>query len=130
MQFTTQGTLLEALDICLVVLEKDRVVGKMPVSSKTKQIAGVLHGGASAALVETVASIASCLNINMETHEALGTELNISHLRAISDGNVIGVATPIRIGRTIHVWNVIISKENAPEVLIATGRCSVFIKKK
>ena len=128
MNFKTEGTLLEALDISLTVLNKDQVIGRMPISNKTKQIAGVLHGGASAALLETVASIGSCLNINMDTHEALGTELNISHLRAASEGFVLGVATPIRIGRSMHVWNVVIHKEEDANVIVAIGRCSVFVK--
>ena len=130
MNFTTKDTLLENLDINLTLLDKTKVIATMPVSSKTKQIAGILHGGASAALLETVASIGSCLNINMQKQEAFGIELNISHLNAVSDDYVEATATPIRLGRSLHVWNVDIFSKKNPKIKVATGRCSVYVRNK
>lgn len=130
MNFTTKNTLIEALGITLELLDKNRVVANMPVDHRTKQIVGVLHGGASAALLETAASIGSCLNIDMKSQNALGTELNISHLRAVADGSVTAVATPTRLGKTLHVWDVSIYVTGNPEMLVSKGRCSVYIKNK
>ena len=130
MQFNINNTLLAALGIELTTLDKDKVIGKMPVDDRTKQILGVLHGGASAALIETLASIGSCLNIDMNKEIALGVELNCSHLKSLSDGFVVGEATPIRIGKSLHVWSVKLYKENDPNYKISEGRCSVFVKSK
>lgn len=128
MEFTTKNTLLEALGIDLITLDKNKVIATMPVDHRTKQILGVLHGGASAALLETVASIGSCLNIDMNTHAALGVELNISHLRAVDSGTVTAEACPIRLGKNLHVWEVHIFETGNIDRTIAKGRCSVFIK--
>jgi 1,4-dihydroxy-2-naphthoyl-CoA hydrolase len=130
MNINISNTLLESLDIKLLILEKRLVSASMPVSEKTKQIVGILHGGASAALLETVASIGSYLNIDPTTHDAVGTELNISHLKAMKDGYVLANATPIRIGRTIHVWDVKIVDMDRQDQIVATGRCSLLIRKK
>jgi 1,4-dihydroxy-2-naphthoyl-CoA hydrolase len=129
MEFGIKNTLLESLEIVLIKLEKNLVSASMPVSGKTKQIAGILHGGASAALLETVASIGSYLNIDTKTHAAVGTELNISHLSSMSEGFVLAEASPIRIGKSIHVWNVVITDHEDRNKIVATGRCSLFIKK-
>lgn len=130
MHFTTKNTLIEALGITLELLDKNKVVASMPVDHRTKQIVGVLHGGASAALLETVASIGSCLNIDMNSQNALGTELNISHLRAVADGSITAVATPARLGKTLHVWDVSIHVTGNPGMLVSKGRCSVYVKNK
>jgi 1,4-dihydroxy-2-naphthoyl-CoA hydrolase len=129
MNISTENTLLESLEIKLITSEKNLVSASMPVSNKTKQIAGILHGGASAALLETVASIGSYLNINTTTHAAVGTELNISHLKAMKEGFVLANATPIRIGKSIHVWDVKILNMADHSQIVATGRCSLFIRK-
>ena len=81
--------------------------------------------GASAALIETLASVGSYLNINPETHYAVGTELNVSHISSAHRGKVTGEARPIKIGRNIHFWNVEIKQD---EKLVSTGRCSLFIQ--
>ena len=125
-----KGTLLESLDIEFLILSKEKVSARMPISNKTKQIFGVLHGGASAALLETVASVGSCLNIKMDSQNALGIELNISHLRSMREGFVVATATPIRLGKSIHVWTVTIANEADSAFIVAEGRCSVFIKDK
>ncbi len=120
-------TLMKSLGIEFINLDKNELVAKMPVNEKTFQIEGILHGGASAALIETLASVGSYLHIDPKKQIAVGTELNISHLSSAREDWVTGTAKPIRIGKNIHVWNVEVHQESK---LISTGRCSLFIKER
>jgi len=129
----TNNTLAEALGIELLQVDKDIVKARMPVDKRTKQPMGLLHGGATAALIETLASIGSYKNIaNEKGSAAVGVELNVSHLSSASEGWVIGIAKPIRLGKSIHVWNVEVFKEEADtgqnSKLISSGRCTLFIR--
>ena len=123
---TYENTLLETLGIRPTEVSKDRVVLEMDVGPKVHQPMGLLHGGASAVLAETAASLAAYLNCDPEREFAVGTDLNISHLRARRDGTVIATATPVRKGRTLHVWNIdIIDQEG---VAVAVARCTLAIR--
>jgi uncharacterized protein (TIGR00369 family) len=88
---------------------------------------GVLHGGASAVLAESAASIGTWLNCDPEREYAVGVELNISHLRGRRDGTVTATAVPVRKGRSLHVWAVEIASEDGE--LVAVARCTVAIRK-
>ena len=115
----------EAIGIELVLLTPDRVVATMPVDDRTRQPFGLLHGGASAALAETVASLGAFLNIDSDTHAAVGVELNANHMRAKTGGTVTATATPLRRGRTIHVWDIRIEDEESR--LVCVSRCTLAI---
>lgn len=78
----------------------------MPVDQRTKQPLGILHGGASVVLAETLGSMASNLVINRDEWVAVGLEINANHLRPVSEGSVNGICTPIHIGRKTHVWDI------------------------
>ncbi len=108
----TSDTLLEALDIKITDIGKNFVKGKMPVNHKTKQPFGILHGGASVALAETLGSIAGGLQVNQKTHNVVGIEINASHLKSIKTGWVYGQAKAIRIGKKIQVWEIFIYDNN------------------
>lgn len=97
----------------------------MPVDERTKQPAGLLHGGASAALAETIGSVASTLCIDLDKQAAVGIELNCSHLRGARNGEVHAVCKPIRVGRSMHVWEINI--ENDAKKLICVCRLTVSI---
>ena len=97
----------------------------LPVDARTKQPAGLLHGGASAALIETVGSVASNLIALAQDRRAVGTELNCSHLRSARDGEVHGVCRAVRIGRTTHVWEVRIEDDRGS--LVCVGRLTVMV---
>lgn len=127
--FDPSDTLLESLGIEFLTMDKNLLIAKMPVDHRTQQIEGILHGGASAALVETLASVGSYLHINPETHFAVGTELNISHLSSAKEGWVTGTAKPVRIGRNVHVWNVELQSEDNKK-MISVGRCSLLVKER
>ena len=119
-------TLLGALGIEMLEMTKEKVTAKMPVDSRTHQPYGILHGGASAALAETVASVGSYLIAKENNSIAVGVDLNITHLKSKRHGWVTGIATPIKIGRSLHVWSVQIVDEE--HELIATAKLTTMIK--
>src|SRR5450631_2274647 len=103
---TRAGSAWEVLDIKLIHAEKQRVVATMPIGPNHRQQVGYLHGGVSLVLAESIASLGSVLHINAEKQLAFGLEINANHLRPKREGLLTGVATPIHIGRTTHVWDV------------------------
>jgi 1,4-dihydroxy-2-naphthoyl-CoA hydrolase len=103
----------------------DKVVMKMPVTEKTKQPFGYLHGGASVVLAETVASIGTWLNIDQERQAAFGLEINANHIRPKKDGVVIATGVPVHKGRTTYVWDIRICDES--DRLICISRCTVAV---
>ena len=119
-------TLLGALGIEMLEMTKEKVTARMPVDSRTHQPYGILHGGASAALAETVASVGSYLIAKENNSIAVGVDLNITHLKSKRHGWVTGIATPIKIGRSLHVWSVQIVDEE--HELIATAKLTTMIK--
>ena len=114
-----------AIGIQITSLAKDKVVATMPVDNRTRQPFGLLHGGASAALAETVASIGAYLNVDQATQAAVGVELNANHIRGKTEGTVTATATPVHRGRTIHVWEIRIEDEESR--LVCVSRCTLAI---
>lgn len=125
---SSKNTLMETLNIEYTEVGEDYICGKMPVNSNTHQPMGILHGGASAALIETLGSIGSHLLIDSETQFSSGLDLNINHLKSIRSGFVYGKAIIIHKGKTTHVWQVDLTNEQ--DDLVATGRLTVFIGNK
>jgi uncharacterized protein (TIGR00369 family) len=107
-------------------LSPSRVVATMPVDARTLQPFGILHGGASLALAETVASIGATANVDRDAFLAMGLEINANHLRAKSEGVVTATATPIHVGRTTHVWDIRITDEVGRVVCVS--RCTLAIR--
>lgn len=121
-----RNTLMEALSITCVEIGEDYIIAEMPVNSKTHQPMGLLHGGASAALIESIGSIGSSLIIDLEKQAPVGLEINANHLRGISSGYVKAIGKIIHAGKKTHVWQVdIFDKQN--EKLVCTGRLTVMI---
>ncbi|WP_441351459.1 hotdog fold thioesterase [Tuberibacillus sp. Marseille-P3662] len=121
----SENTLIGELEMDYVELTQDRVVMTMPVGPKTRQPFGILHGGASVALAETVASMATAINIDLRKCHPVGMEINANHIRSKSDGEVIATATPFHKGRTSMVWDIKITGEN--EKLICISRCTMAV---
>ena len=113
-----KNTLGETLGIEITNVGEDFVEGRMPVDQRTKQPFGLLHGGASVALAETLASVAGFLSV-ADGKNVVGVEINANHLRAVREGYVIGRATPIRLGRTMQVWEIKIVDERDRLVCIS-----------
>ncbi len=126
MQAASQGTLVEALGIQFEVVSQERMVGTMPVGPATRQPFGLLHGGASVALAESLASVGGWLNVpDMAKQVVVGLEINCNHLRSKREGVVRGTATPVHVGRTTQVWSIEIRDE--AERLIAVSRCTLAV---
>lgn len=117
-----EQTLVGVLGIEFEEINPQRVVATMPVDARTHQPLGLLHGGASVALAETVASVGAALNAG-PGRGAVGMEINANHLRPKRDGLVRAVATPAHIGRATSVWEIRITDEQ--ERLICLSRCTM-----
>ncbi len=118
-------TLMSTIGIEIVEAGKERVVARMPVGPRVHQPFGLLHGGASVALAETVASTGAWMNVDQARETVVGVEINANHLRAKRDGVVTAVATPIRRGRRIQVWDVRIADEDDEPVCVS--RCTLAV---
>ncbi|MGR5868577.1 hotdog fold thioesterase [Bacillus pacificus] len=121
-------TLMDSLGIELLEMTEDKVVATMPVDERTHQPFGFLHGGASVALAETVASVGSYNLIDQEKCICFGLEINANHIRSKKDGIVTAIGTPIHRGNSTMVWDVRIIDEN--DDLLCISRCTVAIKEK
>lgn len=106
-----RNTLMETLDIQYIDAGPDFLVASMPVNPSVHQPMGLLHGGASVALAESVGSAASMLYINPEKAEARGIEISANHLRSKKEGMVYGTARIVHQGRSLHLWEVRITDE-------------------
>lgn len=121
---TLPTTLADSLGITFTHLSKGKVVGTMPVTEKTKQPFGLLHGGASVALAETLCSIGAWIHCE-EGKQAVGLEINANHLRSVREGIVQGEAVPIHIGKRTQVWEIKIFDESRN--LICVSRCTLGV---
>lgn len=125
MTVAAKGTLADTMGMTLLEVTPQRVRASMPVVKAVHQPFGLLHGGASVALAETVASIGAWANVDPETQMAVGLEINANHLRAKREGVVTAEATPIHVGRTTQVWEVRITDE--ADKLVCISRCTLAV---
>ena len=107
-----KNTMMEVLEIEFIDAGEDFLTAKMPVNSRVHQPMGLLHGGASVALAESVGSAASIMFINPDKQEVRGIEISANHLRSKRDGIVFGTARIVHKGRSIHLWEIKITDEN------------------
>ncbi len=104
----------------------DFLKARLPVDHRTTQPFGILHGGASCVLAESLGSIASWMTIDPEHYRAVGVEINANHIRAVTQGYVVGTCTPLHVGRRTQVWNIDITEE-ATGKRVAISRLTVAI---
>ena len=123
-----KDTMAEALGMRFTEIGDDYLKIEMPVNKSTHQPYGLLHGGASAALAETVGSVASALCIDPEKQICVGIEINCNHVRGIKDGMVTATARPLHLGGSTHVWDIKVT--NSKEQLICVSRLTVAVLKK
>ncbi len=123
-----QNTMGEHIGIAWSEIGPNYLKATMPVDHRTKQPYGLLHGGASCVLAETLGSVASALIIDPEKFICVGLEINANHIRSAREGMVTGITTPIHIGASTHVWDIKIYDEN--EKLVCVSRLTVAILKK
>jgi 1,4-dihydroxy-2-naphthoyl-CoA hydrolase len=117
--------LSDTLGIRIVEFSRERVVATMPVDARTHQPFGLLHGGASVALAETVASLGGALHVDRTRYAVVGIEINANHVRSVRSGVVTATATPIHVGRTSHVWAIEITDERGRRVCVS--RCTLAV---
>jgi 1,4-dihydroxy-2-naphthoyl-CoA hydrolase len=118
--------MLKHLDIRLEELGDDFLVGSMPVDERTQQPFGILHGGATCVLAETLGSIAANLVLNPDQQYAVGLDINANHLRSIRTGRVKGVARPIHLGQSTQVWEINVYDEQERKTAVTRLTMSVL----
>lgn len=119
------GSMADHLGIVMTEVGDDYLCARMPIDHRTQQPMGLMHGGASATLAETLGSIAGLLTLDQDQY-VLGLELNISHLRAVQAGDVIGTARPIKLGRTVQVWEIRI--QDADDRLVSISKLTLVVR--
>jgi 1,4-dihydroxy-2-naphthoyl-CoA hydrolase len=125
LQDACKNTMCEHLDMVFTEVGDDYLVATMPVDHRTIQPAGLLHGGASVALAESLGSIASLLCLKSNTKMPVGIEINANHLKATTSGRVTGKVTSVRRGQSLHVWNIEIRNDQGD--LTCVSRLTVMI---
>ena len=125
----SKNTLMQTLDITFVEAGDDYIVATMPVDHRTHQPMGLLHGGASAALVETIGSLGSALLCDLSKEHPVGVEVNANHIGGVKSGLVKGIGKLVHGGKRSHVWQVDIFSDESKK-LICTGRLTVLIVSK
>ena len=124
-----QNTMTSTIGIEITDMGDDFICGKMPVDERTIQPFGLLHGGASAALAESLGSIAGGIKVYPNDETVVGIEINANHLKSARYGWVYGKATPIRIGKKIQVWNIEISNDSGDLICVSRLTLAVIPKK-
>ena len=126
----SKGNMGEHLEIEFIEIGDNFISAKMPVGPKAKQPFGLLHGGASVALAETVASVAA--NYALDPHEnlyAVGLEINANHIKSVSSGYVVATARPLQLGKKISVWDIRITNEGGTLVCISRMTAAILSRK-
>ena len=124
-----QNTMTSTIGIEITDIGDDFICGKMPVDERTTQPFGLLHGGASVALAETLGSIGGGIKVYNNNETVVGIEINANHLKSARDGWVFGKAIPLRIGKKIQVWNIEITNEDDDLICVSRLTLAVIPKK-
>jgi 1,4-dihydroxy-2-naphthoyl-CoA hydrolase len=119
------NTIAEQLGIEFTEIGKDFITGKMPVDHRTHQPMGLLHGGASVVLAETLGSVGSLLCLDREKQYCVGLEINANHVKAMKEGYVFGKALLLHAGKKTHIWDIRIT--NDKEELVCISRLTVAV---
>jgi 1,4-dihydroxy-2-naphthoyl-CoA hydrolase len=128
LQSLGQNTMGAMLGMEFTEIGENYLKARMPVDDRTRQPYGLLHGGASAALAETLGSVGSAYVIDREKYICVGLEINANHIRGVKEGYVYGTATPLHLGKTTHVWDIRIVDDR--EKMVCVSRLTVAILKK
>ncbi len=126
----TSKNMVSLLDIQFSEITDDSLTATMPVDNRTQQPFGILHGGASVVLAETVGSVASNLVIGQGDYLPVGLEINANHLRPVTEGRVSAKCTPIHIGKKSHVWDIRITNDEGKMVCVSRLTVAIIEKPK
>lgn len=120
-----KNTMVDYLDIECIEIGDDYLVARMPVDHRTKQPIGIMHGGASCVLAETIGSTAANFCVDYSKHYCVGLDINTNHIRSVREGYVIGTAKPFHLGKTTQVWGIeIVNEENK---LVSVNRLTMAV---
>lgn len=125
----SENTMVSHLGIEVTKIGEDFIEAKMPVDMRTHQPQGLLHGGASVALAETLGSLGAACCIDLSKQYCVGLEINANHIKSVRDGFVYGVTKPIHLGKKTQVWEIRITNENQELVCISRITMAVIDKK-
>ncbi|HLZ17176.1 MAG TPA: hotdog fold thioesterase [Cyclobacteriaceae bacterium] len=123
------NTMVDHIGIIYTAIGEDYLEAKMPVDHRTHQPLGLLHGGASVALAETLGSVAAMCCLDTRLHYCVGLDINANHVKAVRDGFVFGRVTPVHIGKKTHVWEIRITSEKNELVCISRITMAIIDKK-
>ncbi len=129
LQEMAKGSMSDYIGIRFLEVGDDYLKASMPVNERTRQPFGLLHGGASVVLAETLGSVASALVLNMDRSLCVGLEVNANHIRSVQSGTVTGTVTPIHLGSTTHVWDIKIHDEENRLTCISRLTVAVLTRK-
>ncbi len=124
-EMNRDGGMAEVIGLEMSAIADDHLKGRLPVDHRTKQPFGILHGGASCVLSESLGSIAAWMCIDPSKKRAVGLEINANHIRSATQGFVTGICKPLHIGRRTHVWQTDIFDDD--DKLVCTSRLTVAI---
>lgn len=123
-----EGNILQALGIEYVEIGADFLKLRMPVDKRTHQVHGILHGGATCVLAETVGSLASLMVVDLAHKYAVGSVITANHLRPVKDGFVTATARPVHLGKSKHVWDIVVHDDREKLVAKCELTCAVTDK--
>ncbi|MGE5223054.1 MAG: hotdog fold thioesterase [Omnitrophica WOR_2 bacterium] len=124
----SKKSMVEAIGIDFIEIGDNFIRARMPVDQRTIQPAGILHGGASVALAETLGSVAANLCVDDTKHVCVGLEINANHIRSMRSGWVFGIATPVHLGSTTQIWDIRIT--NQQDQLVCISRLTMAVLSK
>lgn len=125
LQQLSKNTMVEHLGIEFLKITDSTITAKMPVDHRTHQPFGLLHGGASVALAETLGSVAAQISLTENGSQAVGLEINANHIKSVREGWVFGTTRPIHVGKKTQVWEITITNEK--EELVCISRITVAV---
>lgn len=126
--FMTHDSIVDHVAIEFMEIGDDFVKARMPVDRRTHQIHGILHGGATCVLTETIGSVASLMCIDAARYYAVGSVINCNHLRPAKDGFVTATCIPVHVGKTKHVWDIRVHDDNGKLIAKSELTCAVTAK--
>lgn len=126
-----RGTMMDHIGIEITELGEDFLAGTMPVDERTRQPVGILHGGASVVLAESLASTAGNLVVDIAKEYCVGLEINANHIRSVKDGVVLGTARALHVGRSTQVWETrIVQRDGQGDKLVCVSRMTLAVLKR
>lgn len=127
---SSKNSMVAHLGIIYTDIGKEHISAKMPVDHRTHQPMGLLHGGASVALAETLGSVAATFSVDHEKYTCVGMEINANHVKSLTEGWVTGTARPMHIGKSTQIWQIIINSESGELVCVSRLTLAVIKNKK